>query len=124
MPCVNHFEQALPTGNNYPRRLQVIIRDYRVLDFHHFIKLKVGQEWFNVDATWDSPLNAYGFPVNLYWQGKGHTTIAVQPIKFYPETENIIVLKEQLISKLSPKERRIRAEFLELLTEWFRDIRS
>jgi hypothetical protein len=77
-----------------------------------------------VDATWDSPLSAYGFPVNLHWQGKGPTTIAVQPIKFYPETDNIIVLKEQLISELPTKERRIRAEFLELLTKWFHDIRS
>ena len=124
MTCLHHFDQALPTGNKYPRRLQEIIRDHRVIDFHHFIKLKVDQEWFNVDATWDSPLNAYGFPVNLDWQGKGQTTIAVQPIKFYPETDNIIALKEKLISELPPKERSIRAEFLELLTKWFRDIRS
>ncbi len=124
MTCLHHFDLALPTGIDYPQRLQEIIRDHRVLDFHHFIKLKVDGEWFNVDVTWDSPLNAYEFPVNLHWKGRGHTTIAVQPIKFYPETENIIALKEQLIRELPSKERRIRAEFLELLTEWLRDIRS
>lgn len=124
MTCFHYFDQALPADNDYPQRLREIINNHHVIDFHHFIKLKIKTKWLNVDATWDRPLSAYGFPVNLDWKGKGNTTVAVHPIKFYPQTSNIIELKKSLLAGLSPAERKIRAEFLQLLTDWFQDIRS
>lgn len=124
LTCSHYFNDALPSGNEYPKPLQEILQNYRVIDFHHFIKLKKGDKWLNVDATWDSPLKAYGFPANLVWRGDADTIIAVHPITFYSETNDVIGLKRKLIAELSPEDREIRNEFMRLLTDWLRKIRS
>jgi len=124
LTCSHYFNDALPSCNEYPEPLQEILQNYRVIDFHHFIKLKKGNKWLNVDATWDAPLKDYGFPVNMIWKGDASTIIAVHPVTFYPETNNIIGLKKKLIAKLSPQDREIRTEFMRLLTNWLSKIRA
>jgi hypothetical protein len=122
--CSHYFNDALPPENDYPKPLQEILQKHQVIDFHHFIKLKKGDNWLNVDATWDTPLKKYGFPVNLEWDGNSNTTIAVHPINFYPITNDIIALKTKLISELSPENRKIRSKFMQFLTDWLSEIRS
>ncbi len=124
LTCLHHFNEALPSGNTCPPRLREMMRNYKIIDFHHFIKLQNRDKRLDVDATWDALLKDYGFPVNLDWDGESDTTIAVKPITFYPETEDIAGLKKRLIAELSPKDRKIRREFMRLLTDWLRQIRS
>jgi len=122
--CFHYFNEALPPGNDYPKRFKEILRTHRVIDFHHFVKLKMGNRWLSLDATWDALLHHFGFPVNFGWKGDSDTLIAVKPIMFYPETDDLISLKIKLIAELPPQEQEIRAEFMTLLTEWLREIRS
>lgn len=122
--CFHYFDEVIPRGNDYPKRLKEILSTHRVIDFHHFVKLKRGKQWLNLDATWDALLHHFGFPVNFGWKGNTDTMIAVKPIKFYPETDDLIGLKVRLIAEMPKEDREIRAEFLKLLTEWLREIRS
>jgi hypothetical protein len=122
--CLHYFNDALPAGNDYPKRFKEILSTHRVIDFHHFVKLKRGRRWLNLDATWDALLHRFGFPVNFGWKGDTDTVVAVTPIKFYPETNDLISLKVKLIADMPKEDRRIREEFMRLLTEWLREIRS
>jgi hypothetical protein len=122
--CFHHFNEALPDRTDYPDRFKQIIRNHNVIDFHHFVNLKRGGRWLNIDATWDCHLHDFGFPVNFGWQGYTDTTVAVKPIRFYPETDDLVGLKIKLIDELPQHDKEIRAEFLSLLTEWLKEIRS
>ncbi|MBC8417696.1 MAG: transglutaminase domain-containing protein [Desulfobacterales bacterium] len=124
LTCLHFFNEALPFGNDYPEPLNELLQNHHIIDFHHFIKIKKGGIWLNVDATWDAHLSKFGFPINLEWRGDSDTTLAVHPIKFYPETDDVIGLKEGLIAELSPEDQVLRANFLRLLTDWFKEIRS
>ena len=122
--CLHYFNEAIPKRNDYPDKLKKIVTSYKIPDFHHYIKMKRKGKWLDVDATWDQVLADYGFPVNLEWNGEENTIIAVKPIRFFQETENIIDLKIRLINQLNPVERKIRAEFMALLTQWMAGIRK
>lgn len=122
--CLHHFNEALPPGNEYPDRFKQIVFRHRVIDFHHFVNLKRGGRWLSLDATWDCQLHIFGFPVNFGWQGDSDTTVAVKPLRFYPETDDLIGLKIKLINELPRHDQEIRAEFMRLLTEWLKEIRS
>lgn len=124
MTCLHYFNEALPKGNDYPQRLKEILTACRVIDFHHFVKLKNGNRWLDLDATWDGLLSQFGFPVNFGWKGDTDTVVAVKPVKFYSETEDLISLKLRLISDLAPQDQEIRAEFMKLLTDWLIEIRT
>jgi hypothetical protein len=121
--CLHHFEKALPFNETYPKRLKDIINNYNVIDFHHFVRLYVDGSWVALDASWDAPLQYFGFPVNLNWDGRSDTIIAVKPIKFYDDTDDIIMFKQKLLGTLKPQESDVRSEFLKLLTDWLRSIR-
>jgi hypothetical protein len=55
---------------------------------HHLAcRVQIGCHWILVDATWDRPLSAAGFPVNDHWDGYSETRCAVKPLKS-PVTEN------------------------------------
>lgn len=122
--CLHYFDQALPLHNDYPDELDEIIRQHRVIDFHHFLKCKIGTTWVDVDVTWDQPLKDFGFPVNLDWDGSKNTTIAVKPVQFFEETEDVIGLKKKLIADVAPEDQLIRSRFLTLLTQWLKEIRT
>jgi hypothetical protein len=48
---------------------------------HHLAcRVRAGNRWVLVDATWDLPLSRGGFPVNRYWDGLTDTLCAVQPL--------------------------------------------
>jgi hypothetical protein len=122
--CLHYFNDALPSSNAYPERFQEILQNFRVIDFHHFIRLKKNDKWLSVDATWDAPLINFGFPVNYDWKGDADTIIAVQPVTFFPETGDLIGLKKKLVAEMTHEDREIRAEFLRLLTNWLKEARS
>ena len=121
--CFHYFEEVIPIQDDFPERLKYIIANRKVPDFHHFVKLKAKDRWLKLDATWDSALFKYGFRVNLDWKGDEDTLVAVNPIKFYPEDQDIITLKVKLISELPKDDLEIRAEFLKLLTDWLKSKR-
>lgn len=122
--CMHYFNDAMPSGNVYPTPLLNILSKERVIDFHHYVLLKRAGTWLTVDATWDIGLSALGFPVNTSWNGRTDTALAVVPVKYYDDTNDLIGLKKKLLSELPPHDRRVRLEFMRALTQWLESVRS
>jgi hypothetical protein len=78
----------------------------------------MGEGWRKLDATWHDALIPYGFPVNRDWKGEGDTVLAAAPVREYPAVEDLVALKERLLSQLKPEQREFRAEFFTRLTKW------
>jgi hypothetical protein len=65
---------------HYPPHLRELAA--RLPVSHHLAcRVQIGCRWVLVDATWDSPLAAAGFPVNGHWDGYSETRCAVKPIR-------------------------------------------
>jgi len=64
----------------YPLFLRKIVKSLPI-GTHLACKAFIEGRWVLVDATWDSPLKKFGFPVNENWDGKSNTKNAVKPIK-------------------------------------------
>lgn len=113
-----HFNKGVPLHESYPQELAWMIRDEVVCDFHHYIRVPLDGRWVRLDATWHDALAPYGFPVNTGWDASGDTVLAAEPIRSFPDVTDVAALKEDLIASLSPEERKKRARFFALLTEW------
>jgi transglutaminase-like putative cysteine protease len=49
---------------------------------HHLAcRVRIDDRWVLVDATWDRPLSAAGFPVNEHWDGFSDMKCAVKPLR-------------------------------------------
>ena len=122
--CMHYFNDAIPPGNAYPPELMNILENERVIDFHHYVLLNQAGNWLKVDATWDAGLKPLGFPVNVPWDGKTDTKIAVVPVQYYDDTPDLIGLKERLLSQLPPHDRKVRLDFMRYLTQWLESVRN
>ncbi len=49
---------------------------------HHLAcRVRINNRWILVDATWDTPLERGGFPVNTHWDGMNDTLCAVKSLE-------------------------------------------
>lgn len=113
-----HFNRGIPPHPAMPQDLRAMIEGADVCDFHHYVRVRVGQRWAKLDATWHDALIPYGFPVNRDWRGRGDTTLAATPIREYPPVEDLAVWKVQLLKELTREQHDLRAHFFRRLTEW------
>ena len=113
-----HFNRGIPSHPAMPAELRAMIAGREVCDFHHYVRVRMGEGWHKLDATWHDALISYGFPVNRDWNGESDTVLAATPIREYPAVEDLIAWKEQLITELTPEQRDLRAKFFTTLTEW------
>ncbi|KQC11464.1 MAG: hypothetical protein APR55_02285 [Methanolinea sp. SDB] len=58
--------------------------------YHMAIRAFLNGRWTLLDATWDSPLQEAGFPVNKPWDGISDCLLAVVPIAFEDGSTEII----------------------------------
>jgi len=101
-----------------PAELRATIEGEDVCDFHHYVRVRMGEGWRKLDATWHDALIPYGFPVNRDWKGEGDTVLAAAPIHEYVAVEDLIALKEQLLTQLTPEQLESRSKFFTELTKW------
>ena len=113
-----YFNERTPVVESFPDELKRMCRADRIPDFHHYVRVAVGGAWIKLDATWHDAMIPYGFPVNHAWNGQGDTILAADPIREYPNVEDLITRKQQLIDSLPADEREKRARFFGLLTDW------
>jgi hypothetical protein len=69
-------DQALP----FPPVLRQLAARMPVA-YHLACRVQAGCRWVLVDATWDLPLQAAGFPVNVHWDGGAEMRCAVRPLE-------------------------------------------
>jgi hypothetical protein len=63
-------------------------------------------------------LREFGFPVNDEWDGKSAMILSVVPEDFAVAERDPERLREELLSKLTPRQRALRRQFLEALGRW------
>jgi hypothetical protein len=113
-----HFNRGIPSHPAMPTNLRAMIDGDDVCDFHHYVRVRMDEDWRKLDATWHDALIPYGFPVNRDWRGEGDTVLAATPIREYPAVEDLVARKEHLLTELTPEQRELRAKFFTRLTEW------
>ncbi|HET8609632.1 MAG TPA: transglutaminase domain-containing protein [Burkholderiales bacterium] len=113
-----HFNRGIPSHPAMPDDLRTMIDGGEICDFHHYVRVRDRRRWIKLDATWHDALIQFGFPVNRDWGGERDTLLAATPIREYPAVEDLATWKRQLLTRLSPQQREIRAKFFRRLTEW------
>jgi hypothetical protein len=113
-----HFNRGVPSHPAMPADLRAMIDGEGVCDFHHYVRVRIHEGWHKLDATWHDALIPYGFHVNRDWEGHSDTVLAATPIREYPAVEDLVAWKEQLLTQLTPEQRKFRAKFFTRLTEW------
>ena len=119
MICTHHFNESPLV---FPPPMQEMLRKNEIVDFHDYLQIQVGDGWIDVDATWERGLREFGFPVNEEWDGTSAMVLSVVPEDFAVAEGDPERLKEELLSKLAPRQRMLRKQFLEALSSWVQEL--
>jgi hypothetical protein len=115
MICTHRFnESPLP----FPEEMQALLLKNEIVDLHDYLQVSVDGEWIDVDATWELGLRDFGFPVTDEWDGKSSMLLTVNPDEQTAVQGNPAKAKEEMLSKLTPRQRALRKQFLEALAKW------
>lgn len=119
MICSHRFnESPLP----FPEGMQAMLRRDEIVDMHDYLQIEVGGDWIEVDATWECGLRDFGFPVNEAWDGQTAMILSVVA------DESVVVdgepgrAKEEMLAKLSPRQRSLRKTFLDAMNRWMAEL--
>jgi transglutaminase-like putative cysteine protease len=119
MICTHRFnESPLP----FPLPMQEMLRKNEIVDLHDYLQIAVGEGWIDIDATWERGLREFGFPVNEDWDGMRPMVLSVVPEDYAVAERDPERLKEELLSKLTPRQRAMRKQFLDALSSWIQEL--
>lgn len=113
--CTHRFNESALV---FPAPMQEMLRKNEIVDFHDYLQIAVDDDWIDIDATWERGLREFGFPVNDEWDGKSPMLLSVVPEDLTIAERDPERLKEELLSKLTPRQRTLRRQFLEALSQW------
>ena len=119
MICTHRFNEAPIV---FPPHMQAMLQKNEIIDLHDYLQLSINDAWIDVDATWERGLREFGFPVNEEWDGTKGMLLSVVPEDFAVAERDPERLKEELLSKLTPRQRTLRKQFLELLNDWVQEL--
>jgi transglutaminase-like putative cysteine protease len=119
MICTHRFNES-PIA--FPEEMQDILRKNEIVDLHDYLQIAVDGTWIDVDATWEAGLRAFGFPVNEDWDGKTPMALSVVPEELTVVDGDPERQKEAMLSKLTPRQRTLRKQFLEALNTWVQEL--
>jgi len=106
----------------FPPEMQETLRKNEIVDFHDYLQIAVDDTWIDIDATWERGLRDFGFPVNDEWDGQSAMLLSVVPEESVVAEGDPEKLKEELLSHLTPRQRTLRRQFLEALSNWVQEI--
>jgi hypothetical protein len=119
MICVHRFNESPIV---FPDEMQEMLRKNEIVDMHDYLQIAVDGQWVDVDATWPQGLREFGFPVNENWDGKSAMPLSVVPEDLVVAERDPEALKEELLSKLPPRQRALRKQFLAALSGWVQEL--
>ncbi len=117
--CRHRFNES-PLA--FPAPMQEMLRKNEIVDLHDYLQIAVDDTWVDIDATWERGLREFGFPVNDDWDGKSAMLLSVVPEDYAVAERDPERLKEELLSKLTPRQRTLRRQFLEALSGWVQEL--
>jgi hypothetical protein len=119
MICTHRFNESPLV---FPAPMQDMLRRNEIVDLHDYLQIALDGEWVDIDATWPCALREYGFPVNDDWDGRTAMLLSVVPEELAIAERDPERLKDELLSKLTPRQRTLRKQFLEALNAWVQDL--
>jgi Transglutaminase-like superfamily len=121
MLCTHRFnDSAVP----FPERMQDLLRKNEIVDLHDYLQIQIDGEWVDVDATWPLGLRDFGLPVTDDWDGRSSMLLTVISEESEPISGDPGKAKEERLSKLTPRQRMMRKQFLEALSQWVQELQS
>jgi hypothetical protein len=121
MLCTHRFNDSpLP----FPAHMQDLLRKNEILDLHDYLQISVDGEWIDVDATWPLGLRDFGLPATDDWDGKSPMVLTVIPDEQVQVQGDPAKTKEEHLSKLTPRQRTLRKQFLEALSQWVTELQA
>jgi|MudIll2142460700_1097286.scaffolds.fasta_scaffold17571_4 hypothetical protein len=119
MLCTHRFnESPLP----FPEEMQAVLRRNEIMDVHDYLQIAVGDSWIDVDATWELGLREFGFPVTDGWDGKSSVLLTVIPDEQIQVNGDPAKAKDEVLARLTPRQRALRRQFLEALSKWVEEL--
>lgn len=121
MLCTHRFNDSpLP----FPDHMQDLLRKNEILDVHDYLQISVEGEWIDIDATWPLGLRDFGLPATDDWDGKSPMVLTVIPDEQVEVHGDPAKTKEEQLSKLTPRQRTLRKQFLEALSQWVTELQA
>jgi len=121
MLCTHRFNDS-PVP--FPDRMQDLLRKNEIVDLHDYLQICVGGEWIDVDATWPLGLRDFGLPATDDWDGSSPMVLTVIPDEQVQIQGDPAKAKEERLSKLTPRQRMLRKQFLEALGQWVAELQA
>lgn len=119
MICTHRFNESPLV---FPPPMQEMLRKNEIVDVHDYLQIRIDDAWIDIDATWERGLREFGFPVNEEWDGIRPMILSVVPEEHLVADREPERLKEALLSKLTPRQRVLRKQFLEALNGWVQEL--
>lgn len=119
MICTHRFNESPIV---FPDEMQDMLCKNEIVDLHDYLQIEVGGTWVDVDATWEAGLRAFGFPVSEDWDGTSPMALSVVPEELTLVERDPERQKETMLSKLTPRQRTLRKQFLEALNRWVQEL--
>ena len=119
MICSHRFNESPIV---FPEPMQHLLEKNEIVDCHDYLQVEIDGEWVDVDATWERGLREFGFPVNEEWDGRSPMVLSVVPEDLAVVERDPERVKEELLSKLTPRQRALRRQFLEALSAWVQEL--
>jgi hypothetical protein len=121
MLCTHRFNDSpLP----FPDHMQDLLRKNEIVDLHDYLQICVDGAWIDVDATWPLALRDFGLPATDDWDGKSSMLLTVIPDEQVQVQGDPAKVKEERLSKLTPRQRTLRKQFLEALGQWVAELQA
>ena len=121
MLCTHRFnESPVP----FPDRMQDLLRKNEIVDVHDYLQINLDGTWIDVDATWPLALRDFGLPATDDWDGQSSMMLTVVPEEQAPTSGDPAKAKEERLSKLTPRQRTLRKQFLEALGQWVAELQA
>lgn len=102
--------------NHWPEELSPY-RDAEIIDYHTFLKIKLGDSWILIDAIFDPFMKKFGFPVED-WDGETDMKLPVHADETFPVEGDLEHHKQRLIASHSEENEKNRKNFLLAFTQW------
>lgn len=119
--CTHRFNDSpLP----FPDHMNDLLRKNEILDVHDYLQISVDGEWIDIDATWPLGLRDFGLPATDDWDGKSSMMLSVIPDEQIEVHGDPAKKKEEQLSKLTPRQRTLRKQFLEALGQWVTELQA
>lgn len=119
MICSHRFNESPIV---FPDEMQDMLCKNEIVDLHDFLQVEVDGTWVDIDATWEAGLRAFGFPVNEDWDGVSPMSLSVVPEELTVVERDPERQKEAMLSRLTPRQRALRKQFLEALNRWVQEL--